>query len=284
MAARHVAFSLAVRERDTLAAARAASRLRVAGALVTPREFTAGRRARAAVGLALVRARLPKPERAEPTAAAAAPRTLRRPRPPIWRALAVAGAAGLVFLLLLNPGGGFFGGGSTEPSKPAGVDVPAAATLRGRTVAQASAVVVTSPRPTATPPVVVPGRSASPVPIGGVGGGSPVPGGGGGIGPTPAPGGTPAVPPLGFGRLTVIVVDSQTQQPVPDVCVVIGSGCDPSRPHTNAQGKWSGDIQLPAKKTLWDMYLTKSGYATQYKQTELIQGEEVIVRISLVRG
>lgn len=286
VAARHVALSQAIRARDPLAAARAASRLRIPGASLSARELETARRARAAVGRALVRARLTDPaERRRAAAAYVAraqviPRLLRRRAFPVWRAL---GAATIIAVLvvLFRPGGGYFGGGSTEEHKPAGVNVPANATLRGRSVGQATAVVVASPRPTTTPPVVVPGTTGSPAPIGGAGGGAPVPGGGGGFG-SPAPAGTPPLPGLDYGRITVIVVDSQTQQPVSGVCVIMGS--DRCNGTTDAQGRWSGDIKLPAPRVPFDLHYSRSGYITASKQTELIQGREVIERISLVRG
>jgi hypothetical protein len=279
----HVALALAVRERDTLAVARAAGRLRVPGIRLTSGEFLIARRARTAVGRALVRARFPSRLQAATAEGVPVPILLRAPHFPIWRALGAASLA-LLVLLLLQPGGGFFGGGASEPAQPAGATLSANATLRGRTVGLASQVVsVATPQPTAT--AAVPGASPSAAPIGGSGQGSPAPGGGGGVNPTsPQPAGTPAVPPLGFGRLTVIVVDA-SNQPVNNVCVVLGTAnCDANRPHTGADGKWSADIQLPAPRTLWDMYFIRSGYNQEYKQTELRQGEEVIVRITLTRA
>ena len=288
IAARHVAFSLAVRGRDTLAAARAASRLRVPGASLNTREFLAARGARLALGRALVRARMIAPAAGDDArhatasgANAVTPRPLRRRRIPIWRAVAAATVVALG-LLLFRPGGGFFGGGVTEQSKPAGVAVPADATLRGRSLGQASQVVVASARPTTTPSVIVPGTSATPVPIGGQGGGSPVPGGGGGLG-SPAPAGTPPLPGLDFGRITVIVTDGATERPLSGVCIIIGAPSCDSAPRTDAQGRWSADIKLPAHDVLFDLHFSRDGYTTQYKQTTLIQGQEVVIHIALIR-
>lgn len=283
VAARHVAFSLAVRDRDTLEAARAASRLRIPGVRLTTREFTAARRARTSIGRALVRARLPQPESTEVAPPPVTPRRLRRAGLPIWRALALAGVVALAFLLI-RPGGGFFGGGGTEPAKPAGVMIPANATLRGRTVGLASQVVASSPRPTTTPAVGVPGTSATPVPIGGAGGGSPVPGGGGGVGgPSAAPTATPQPIGLGFSLLTVVVTDGQTGQPLASVCVVIGAGCDAGH-LTDARGIWQQKLPLIAGNAPFDMQFQRGGYLTQSQTVKLVENQEVKVPITLVRG
>lgn len=287
LAARHVALSLAVRARDPLAAARAASRLRIPGAFMTVREFTTARRARAAVGAALVRARVHGPAGASRAAIPVEalpeeiePRILRRQGRPVWRALAVIAVVALL-VVLFRPGGGFFGGGSSEQEKQSGVTVPANATLRGRTLGQASAVVVQTPQPTTTPPVIIPGASTTPNPIGGQGGGSPVPGGGGGFG-SPGPGATPSTPPLGFGRLTVYVTDASSGQPLRNVCVSVGS--NECKAFTDQQGKWSADIQLPAPRVPFDLAFSIAAYQNGFTQTTLIQGQEVIVRIGLKRA
>lgn len=287
IAARHIAFARAVRERDPLEAARSASRLRLPGAFLTVGELMAGRRARAAVGRALVRARIAqdRPSLAARGGVAAEPapvtRRLRRPSLPVWRALAVVGVIALL-LVLFRPGGGFFGGGSTEQQKPGGVNVPPDATLRGRSASQASFVVVVTPAPaTQTPPVAVPGTSASPAPIGGGGGGSPVPGGGGGFG-SPGPAGTPPLPGLDFGRITVIVTDSATQQPISGVCITMGS--DRCNGTTDAQGRWSADIKLPAPRVPFDLAFTKTGYPRDVEHVDLVQGRETVVHVTLVRG
>ena len=284
--ARHVALTLAVRERNTLAAARAASRLRLPGAFMTVREFTTARRARSAVGAALVRARMNAPHGTQRAALpveapeAVAPRILKRRTFPLWRALAVVGVIALL-VVLFRPGGGFFGGGSSEQEKQSGVTVPANATLRGRTLGQASAVVVQTPQPTTTPPVVIPGASATPNPIGGQGGGSPVPGGGGGFG-SPGPGATPSTPPLGFGRLTVFVTDATSGQPLRGVCVSVGS--TECKAFTDQQGKWSADIQLPAPRVPFDLGFSVTAYQNGFTQATLIQGQEVTVRVALKRA
>lgn len=283
--ARHAAFAAAVRRGDVLEAARAGARLRLGGAPITARELTAARRARMAIGRALVRARWLRPSEelaAHPIPGKATPtqvvRTLPAPRRPLRQVLAAA-ALVVVALLLLRPGGGFFGGGPGGPA-PNPTSVPGATSadhLFGRTVSLASPVgaSATPPPPTTPRPS---GTNTTNTPPGGAGSGAPAPGGGGAL-PTPNP--KPSLPGLDYGRLTVIVTDSIAHQAISGVCVALGAAsCDQSA-RTDQNGRASQDIKLPARETQWDITLVRAGYAQTAAHTIMIQGEEVIVRVEL---
>src|SRR6185436_7279989 len=101
LAARRAALQASIRDGNAQAAARAAARLRVPGARLTAQEITFARDTRAALGRALIAARLPRP--APPPAPAP---ELVAPRAIPWKRLAIALAvvSGLIFLVL-GPGG-----------------------------------------------------------------------------------------------------------------------------------------------------------------------------------
>ncbi len=105
---------------------------------------------------------------------------------------------------------------------------------------------------------------------GGSGSGSGGAGGGSGSGtgfPTPQP--LPPVPPPGFGRFQIIVLDAFTNRPIPGACVIIGTqSCDPSQPHTDANGRWAVDIPATTRTTLWDIYFSKPGYVFERRQLD----------------
>jgi hypothetical protein len=82
----------------------------------------------------------------------------------------------------------------------------------------------------------------------------------------------------------VIVIDSRTLLPIPDACIVVGTTtCDPTRPHTDASGRWSVDIPMSTSTTNWDMGFLKAGYFTQWRTFTLQQGRTALFEIRLVR-
>lgn len=311
-AARRAALHSALRSGDALVAARAASRLRLDGFLLTPDEFARARDVRRALGVAIVKARLPKAPEAPLRREAAIPEPPRSHR----RLIAAAALAAAVLIALL-----FFGNG--RGLGPAGGGTPAAndaqqqqqqaqlvAVSRGRTVLLPADVVAVEASPTPAPsaeasPTPGPEGSGAPAPTsgpggtgsGGSGGGS---GGGDGTGsgsgsgsgtgigtpaPTPAPTATPPAPPPGYTRLNVIVYDASTGRPLPDVCIIIGTlNCGPTAPHTDQNGRWSADVAASSAKTLWDLYFIKPGYLTQYRQITLPGGATRTYAIYLRRA
>ena len=290
-AARRASLRAALRQDDVRVAARAASRLRINGFPVTLDEFARARQVRRTLGLALVKARLPKPAEVRPRDLdAATPATAGRS----WRRV-TAVAAGLLAVLIaifvFGGGEGLSAGGGT----PVRIAEPQRAQLlvqsRGRTVSSPQEIIVEespTPAPTSEPTAqptdapgavaaATPGPARSPGPSGGSGGSGGGSGGGAGSGSgkgsgsaTPAPSPTPRVPPPGFSRLNVIVYDAQTRKPLEDVCIVIGTpSCGPNAPHTAADGRWSADVAASSSATQWQLMYMKTGYATVLQQITL---------------
>lgn len=292
---RRALLRAALREGDATAAARAASRLRVDGFPLTPEEFARARAARHLLGLALVKARMPKPAEGAPAREIARllPQTGRRRR----LAAVAAVLAGLLLVLLFGNGVGLLPGGG-DASPPRVVEATRAPLLtvsRGRTISLPVEVVVAeeSPAPSAAPepsPTAVDtappaatagagsgsGGSGSGGSGGGTGGGS---GGGAGAGliptpvPTPAPTPTPRLPRPGYARLNFVVYDASTMRPLADVCIVAGAlDCGPTAPHTDANGRASIDVAASAASTRWDILFIKAGFVTQTKSIRLPGG------------
>jgi len=309
LAARRAALHASIRDGDPRAAARAAARLRVPGARLSAQELTIARDMRAALGRAIVAARIPRPEPAPP----APPRDVVRSRALPWRRLAIVLAAicGLIFLVL-GPGGARGGKPDGEPSAVQAPDVTRPQLLaqvsRGRSTVTAVPQVVVVAEPSAAQ-TAAPTEAPSAAPSAGAGGTGGAGGsangagdGGGGIGigtgpglitlPTPRPTTTPRVPPPGYGRLTIIVIDARTFRPVPDTCVVFGSlTCatmtyEPSGStiltyRTNEQGRWSLDIPLGAPTVSYDMLFFKLGYRVATAKITLVRGGSVVKTIFL---
>jgi len=310
LAARRAALHASVREGDAHAAARAAARLRVPGVRLTARELALSRETRAALGRALVAARMPRPTPLPP-----APREVMRSRAlPVKRlAVALAVICALIFLVL-GPGGAPGGKPEGDVSAAVAPDVTRPQVLaqvsRGRSAATAAPQVVAAVEPSAEP-TAAPTEAPSPAPSAGAGGtggaggsASGAGGGGGGIGigtgpglitvPTPRPTTTPRFPPPGYGRLTVIVLDSRTFKPIPETCVVFGSlTCstmtyEPSGTtilsyQTNEQGRWSLDVPLGAPTVNYDMLFFKLGYRVQTATVTLRRGGSVVKTVFLVK-
>jgi hypothetical protein len=174
----------------------------------------------------------------------------------------------------------------TASATPAPEPTKALATAGTGTAARTA-----SPRPTGTGSGAGSGGTgATGAGGGGSGGGSG--GGGGGAGggsgsgtgfPTPQP--LPPVPPAGFGRFQIIVLDAFTNRPIPGACVIIGTqSCDPSQPHTDANGRWAVDIPATTRTTLWDIYFSKPGYVFERRQLGLAAGQTVVFTILMRRG
>jgi hypothetical protein len=314
LAARRAAWHASIRDGDAGAAARAAARLRVPGVRLSAREMALAHDTRASLGRALIAARLPRP-----APLPAAPREVMRTRRVPWKrlALALAVICGLIFLVL-GPGGD--PGGKPEGDASAAVvpDVtrpqPLIQVSRGRsaitTAPEVVAVAEPSAEPTAEPtaaPTAAPSAGAGGA--GGAGGSaSGAGGGGGGIGigngpglitlPTPRPTATPRFPPPGYGRLTIIVLDTRTRQPVQDTCVAFGSlSCtsltyqpDPAAAattilsyRTDANGRWSLDVPVGAPTVSYDMFFFKLGYRVQTAKVTLRRGGSVVYTVLLTK-
>ena len=306
-AARRAALHASIRDGNAQAAARAAARLRVPGARLTAQEITFARDTRAALGRALIAARLPRPA---PLPVSAPALVAARAIP--WKRLAIALAviSGLIFLVL-GPGGD--PGGKPEGDASAVVpDVTRPQVLaqvsRGRSAATSAPEIVAAAEPTAEP-TAAPTEAPSAAPSAGAGGtggaggsASGAGGGGGGIGigtgpglitlPTPRPTTTPRVPPPGYGRLTVIVLDSRTRQPIQDACVSFGSlSCTTITAgettalsyRTDANGRWSLDVPLGAPTVSYDMLFFKLGYRVDIEKVTLRRGGTVVKTVFLVK-
>src|SRR5439155_6693676 len=262
---------------------------------------------RMALGRALIAARLPRPEPLP-----IPPRDLARARQIPWKRLAVVLAAllGLIFLVL-GPGG--VPGGKPEGDASAVVpDVtrpqPLVQVSRGRSAATFAPEAVAVAQPSAVPtaePTAAPNAepSAGAGGTGGAGGSaSGSGGGGGGIGigngpglitlPTPRPTTTPRVPPPGYGRLTIIVLDARTFRPVSDTCVSFGSlSCTTITAgdttalsyRTDDNGRWSLDVPLGAPTVSYDMLFFKLGYRVDIEKVTLRRGRTVIRTVYLLR-
>jgi hypothetical protein len=310
IAARRAALHASIRDGDASAAARAAARLRVPGVRLSAGEMALVHDTRAALGRALIAARLPRP--APPPAA---PRDVVRTRRVPWKrsALALAAICGLIFLVL-GPGGDPGGKPEGDASAAAVPDVtrpqPLVQVSRGRSAVTTAPEVVAVAEPSAAPtaePTAAPtaAPSAGAGGAGGAGGSaSGAGGGGGGIGigngpglitlPTPRPTATPRFPPPGYGRLTIIVLDARTFRPVQDTCVAFGSlSCtsltyqpDPSAAattilsyRTDVNGRWSLDVPVGAATTSYDMFFFKVGYRVQTAKVTLQRGRSVVYTV-----
>ena len=308
LAARRAALHASVRDGDPRAAARAAARLRVPGARLSARELAVAHETRAALGRAIIAARLPRP-----APLAAAPREVMQQRRPPWKRVAVALAVifGLVFLVL-GPGGDPGGKPEGDASAAVAPDVTRPQILvqysRGRSAVTTAPEVVAVAEPSAAPtaePTAAPSVAPSPGAGGAGGAGGTASGagaGGGGIGigngpglitlPTPRPTTTPRVPPPGYGRLTIIVLDRATNRPVPDTCVSFGSlTCTTITAgevtaltyRTDTNGRWSLDVPLGAPTVSYDMLFFKLGYRVDIEKVTLRRGGTVVRTVYLVK-
>jgi hypothetical protein len=308
LAARRAALHVSMRSGDAAAAARAAARLRIPGARLSAQELTLALDTRSALGRALIAARLPRP-RPLP----AAPAILKRPRGIPWRRLAIVAAVlcGLIFLVL-GPGGTPGGKPEGDASAVAVPDVTRPQELaqisRGRSAVTSAPEVVAVAEPSAAP-TAEPTASASVAPsagaggAGGAGGSASGPGGGGGgigIGtgpglitlPTPRPTVMPRVPPPGYGRLTVIVLDARSFRPIADTCVSFGSlNCTTITAgavtalsyRTDDNGRWSLDVPLGAPTVGYDMLFFKLGYRVDTQKVTLRRGGTVVRTVYLLK-
>ncbi|HYK99504.1 MAG TPA: hypothetical protein VEU77_14040 [Candidatus Acidoferrales bacterium] len=287
---RRASLDAAMRDADVVVAARAASRLRVDGFPLTPDEFARARSMRRALGIALVKARMPA--RTVVPHAPSAP--TRRRTAPLWRLVAALAVLAIALLVLFFGNEEQVGGASPPRAVPPQPVATILAISRGRTISLPLEVVVAEASPTPAPTATA---APSPDPTGGTattansGSGTSGTGGGGTSGngngtgsgggaaptptptPTPAPTATPVLPPAGFSRLNVIVYDVNTGRPLNDVCVVIGTlSCDPSAPHTDVNGRWSADVAASSASTRWDLNFIKAGYRNQPRQITLPGG------------
>jgi hypothetical protein len=309
LAARRAALHASVRDGDASAAARAAARLRVPGARLSAREIAIARDTRAALGRALIAARLPRP-----APIVAAPLDIARARAMPWKRLAIALAVicGLVFLVL-GPGGAPGGKPEGDVSAAVAPDVtrpqPLVQLSRGRSAVTSAPEVVAVAEPSAEP-TAAPTEAPTAAPSAGAGGtggaggsASGAGGGGGGIGigtgpglitlPTPRPTSTPRFPPPGYGRLTIIVLERGTNRPVPDTCVSFGSlTCTTITAgdrtalnyRTDENGRWSLDIPLGAPTVSYDMLFFKLGYRVEVGKVTLRRGGSVVRTVFLIKA
>jgi hypothetical protein len=309
LAARRAALHASVRDGDARGAARAAARLRIPGARLSAREIAVARDTRAALGRALIAARLPRP-----APFLAAPRDSATARAMPWKRLAIALAVicGLVFLVL-GPGGAPGGKPEGDVSAAVAPDVTRPQVLvqlsRGRSTVTSApdvvAVAEASAEPTAAPteaPSAAPSAGAGGA--GGAGGSaSGAGGGGGGIGigtgpglvtlPTPRPTSTPRFPPPGYGRLTIIALERGTNRPLEDTCVSFGSlTCTNITAgdrtalnyRTDANGRWSLDVPLGVPTVSYDMLFFKLGYRVEVGKVTLRRGSTVVRTVYLIKA
>ena len=295
---------LALREGDVAAAGRVVARLRIDGAGIAAAELEAARLARAERAALHANA-----DEIVPLPAGRA----RSPRRRTLAARAVAAAAALCALAFvpaaLTPS-------AAQDAAPAVAPVPvlAQASLesRGRSTATLPPVAIASPDPTPTAapapsPSLAPVATAAPVahistplaaPVaragvpGGIAGGVPggvvggVPGGVlGGTGnvkpvaiPTPLPAAAlvPGSVAKGQNRLTLMVVDAASGQPLPGVCVILGTGsCGPSKPQTNALGLWW--LEYPSGSApLWDVTLVDPRYRALTQRIAAVAPDQMV--------
>lgn len=129
---------------------------------------------------------------------------------------------------------------------------------RGRTSATAVPVVVVQPSAQPTPATAAPATAL------------PSPGTGAGTGT-----GTGALPPRLFtdDRFTFVVIDSDTNKPIPGVCVTYGNECVPNARRTNEQGVWWVDFPRGVAR-LWLFEFWMAGYEHQGRQVPYTPGEQ----------
>jgi len=308
LAARRAALHASIRDGDARAAARAAARLRIPGARLTAQEVALARDTRAALGRALIAARLPRPE-----PIVIAPPGIAPTRQIPWKRLAIALAVicGLIFLVL-GPGGDPGGKPQGDASAAAVPDLtrpqPLVQVSRGRSAVTTAPEVVAVAEPSAEP-TAAPTEAPSAAPSAGAGGAggaggsaSGAGGGGGGIGigtgpglitlPTPRPTTTPRLPPSGYGRIQIIVLDRQTLKPIPDACVSFGSlNCTTITAgdvtalsyRTDERGRWSLDVPLGAPTVTYDMLFFKLGWRVDIEKITLRRGGTVVKTVFLVK-
>jgi hypothetical protein len=309
LAARRTALHASIRAGDASATARAAARLRVPGVRLSAREIAIARDTRAALGRALIAARLPRP-----APMVAAPRDPATKGAIPWKRLAIALAVicGLVFMVL-GPGGAPGGKPEGDVSAAVAPDVtrpqPLVQLSRGRSAVTSAPEVVAVAEPSAEP-TAAPTEAPTAAPSAGAGGtggaggsASGSGGGGGGIGigtgpglitlPTPRPTSTPRFPPPGYGRLTIIVLERATNRPVADTCVSFGSlTCTTITAgdrtalnyRTDANGRWSLDIPLGAPTVSYDMLFFKLGYRVEVGKVTLRRGGSVVRTVYLIKA
>ncbi len=323
-AARRAAFLGAVSGGDAIVAARAASRLRIPSASLSPAQFAQALAARRTLGRAIVNARLPRvqPQPLQRVSAITAPRPSRRPL--------VATALVLIAVVLMIVIGGPDPGGesptSASDSTPTAAEVQRIQLLsvsRGRTISLPVDVVAVqetpTPAPTATAaptatPAAQPTRTTAPAgggtrtgapgaggsgsgagSSGGSTGGSGAGSGGGGFGlgilptprptPTPTPAPTRPIPMPGFTRISVTVLDGRTFLPIADVCVLLNDRiCTATKTRTDTRGKWSDDIPVSTAVVFWDIYFVKPGYATTTRRITLESQRTIQLQVFLFRN
>jgi hypothetical protein len=282
--ARRAELRRALRFGEVPEAARAASRIRVAGMQLPRYEREAARTTRASLGRALrearYRAAAPLTQIEIPTARVRKARPKRNLAP-----LALITALALLVVLLV----GLFPQPERSPTiaedpggAPAGgVTIQVSELSRGRTALMPEvSVIESSPTPSPVPtPAATPTARATVVPVGppgsgsgaggqgGVGGGSGSgvgPGSGPGVAsPTPTATPTPTPTPIptvetSFTRIRGRVIDSATGQGLPGVCLVPGSlECDASSHYSDANGYWWIDVTTGA---YWDIRFQANGY------------------------
>jgi hypothetical protein len=324
LASRRAALHYSIREGDARAAARAAARVRVPGVRLSAQELAMARDTRMALGRALVAARMPRPAAVPHLEVVRELPRRGTPWKRIALAAAAILALIFLMLGPGGAPGGSPQGATTAEVIPDTTRPQLLAQIsRGRTAPTTAPEIVAVAEPTAQPtpdpttaPIAAsaaPTTAASAAPTSGTGGASAAPGtgsggtgtgtgtggsgsgaGGGGIGigtgpgiitvATPTPTATPRIPPPGYGRLTVIVLDSRTLRPLPDTCVAVGTSVCDGAHRTDANGRFSIDLPSTTDTTLWDMTFIKSGYRTTSRKITVLRGREVVFQVFLQRG
>ena len=187
--------------------------------------------------------------------------SVRRPRR-LLAILALVGAAviGLAaFFLLPSPRANDAPAGGAPAAAPSATPIPTV--LRGRSTTPVPVVVVPTPPPTQQP-------TAAPTAVG-------VPGGTGGGG---NPGGI-----VETTRFIGRVIDAQTGNGVPGVCIVLGvRECSENPVYTDQTGTF--EIRLPSGST-WDINFAHASYVTAYRQVSSTrtQAEVSMGSVSITR-
>ena len=280
--ARRAELRRALRFGEVAEAARAASRIRVAGMQLPPYEREAAHTTRAALGHALREARYRAAVPRVPVEVL--PIRIPRRRParrlgPIAIGAAIVLLVALLVLLIPEPQAPTVVTEDPGGAPAGGVTIQVSELSRGRTAFVPEVSVVESsptPSPVSTPeatptarvtvaPVGPPGSGSGAGGQGGIGGGT-----GSGVGPgsgpgvaSPTPTATPTPTPIptveaSFTRIRGRVIDSATGQGIPGVCLVPGSlECDSSSHYSDANGYWWIDVTTGA---YWDIRFQANTY------------------------
>ncbi len=174
--------------------------------------------------------------------------------------LSAIGLLALLLVLLWSPPAlpGGLPAAPPDAPQPSAAPTALAGGGRGRTSATVAPVVILQPTAAPTPATPAPATTASPSPNAGTGTGT-------GVGALP--------PRLSTDdRFLFVVIDSDTNKPIPGVCVTYGNECVPDARRTNAQGIFWVDFPRGVAR-LWLFEFWMAGYEPQGRQVPYVPGE-----------